>query len=81
MKKEDFLHAAFNADEGILRTHHKLCGFYKQHFRYVAPVEVFLGRNAKNVKCTYHYIPIKETLHAHFENSSKFINKLLFIWL
>jgi uncharacterized C2H2 Zn-finger protein len=38
LRKEDFLSAALNADDGPLRSHYKRCLYYKENLKYVEPV-------------------------------------------
>lgn len=55
------MHKALH-EKGHLTTQHKRLKYYKSHYDYVEPVEVFLGRNRSGQKRHYHYIPILETL-------------------
>lgn len=49
-------------EQSPMNKGHKRLKYYKSHYDYVEPVEVFLGRNRSGQKRHYHYIPILETL-------------------
>ena len=49
-----------------LKTIHKRGNYYKTNFKYVAPVEIFLGE-INSIKCCCHYIPIKTQLSFYLQ--------------
>lgn len=51
-----------------LDTSHKRRNFYRTTFYYVAPVELYLGRDNSHKQCVYHYIPVLETVKAIFSD-------------
>lgn len=56
----------------FLRSDHTRKTFYKQHFNYVAPVDVYLSKNQYNKICSCQYIPIGDTLQSIYEHRSVF---------
>lgn len=54
----------------ILRSDYTRKAFYKQHFNYVAPIDVYLGKNKYDQDCSCQYIPINETLQSIFNHRS-----------
>lgn len=53
--------------DGPLRSQYKRNVYYKNHFNYIAPIQILLGKNEINKMCYAHYIPIKSTLQALLE--------------
>ncbi|CAL1293885.1 unnamed protein product, partial [Larinioides sclopetarius] len=49
--------------------------YFKQNFSYIEPVEYVLGRNKNNKTCTFHYIPIVQSILTFISNHS--VNKQL----
>ena len=63
----DLLTACSN---GSLRSHYMRHLTYKKDFNYVGSVTVDLGTYDANKKCSFEYIPIKESLASLFKNKS-----------
>lgn len=53
-----------DARTGVLRSEHTRFEYFKECFRFIAPVQVNLGKNASNHYRCYHYVSIKESLAA-----------------
>jgi adenosine/AMP kinase len=70
MQKDDFMFAALNSDDGPLRSHYKRSIYYKEHFRYVEPVQISLVSSAQRKTSYFHYIPVRETLMAMMQDQS-----------
>ncbi|XP_054724735.1 uncharacterized protein LOC129235069 [Uloborus diversus] len=66
--KENDVFSKCNSE--LLRSDYARKSFYKQHFNYVAPVDIYLGRNRHNRICSYQYIPICDSLQSVFKHKS-----------
>lgn len=53
-----------NHAEGVLRSNGSRTSFFKSHFSYVAPIEIYLGDDEFRKKRFAYYVPIKQTLHS-----------------
>jgi hypothetical protein len=51
-----------HGDKGTLSTDYRRKQFFKNNFRYVAPVTIYLGFDKYHVKRYYEYVPIIETI-------------------
>lgn len=56
--------------EGILRSDKTRKTFYKQHFDYVEPTQIYLGTDGAGKERFCQYISIKDTLKSLFRHSS-----------
>jgi hypothetical protein len=56
--------------KGELRSHQTRQTFFKKRFKYVAPKQIYLGRDSCSVERYAQYIPIKDSITALFEDSS-----------
>lgn len=56
--------------EGVLRSDKTRKTFYKQHFDYIEPTQMYLGTDAAGKERFCQYISIKETLKSLFRQSS-----------
>ena len=70
IKKNDVFNISLNSDDGILRSQHKRELFYKNNFRYVDPVQKFLGYNQYGKPCKFHYVSLKQTLMSLLQDKS-----------
>ena len=72
VKNRDPFITALDTENGILRTiyHRKL--FFKDRFKYIEPISIYLGRGNNDFVCQYHYVPIKETISNIFRDQSVF---------
>lgn len=64
-EKNSFLKSV--GPDGPLRSQYKRTIYYKNNFKYIAPIQIRLGKNEVNKMCYAHYIPIKSTLQALLE--------------
>jgi len=69
-QKNDFFNTALNTDDGLLRSQHIRKQYYKDNFRYVEPVEMIAGKNKYGSPCSYHYIPLHETIKSLLQDES-----------
>lgn len=69
MKSNDVLS---KCSSEFLRSDYARKAFYKQHFNYVAPVDIYLGKNKYNQMCSFQYIPIIDTLQSIFKHRAVF---------
>lgn len=67
LSKEDLLHAC---NSGILRSDQTRKTFFKSHFNFVEPVEIYLGEDENGKQRFGQYIPIKNTIEALFKHAS-----------
>lgn len=70
---EDFTNSDFLTEyhkKGHLRSAYCRNLFFKEKFNYIEPVEVYLGLDKNNKKCTFFYVPILETLKSMLIDNS-----------
>ncbi|KAJ8039445.1 hypothetical protein HOLleu_17167 [Holothuria leucospilota] len=59
-----------HGENGVLKSDYLRNEFYKKEFNFVEPLSVLLGFDSRNVKRYCHYIPIKDTVKALFQDAS-----------
>ncbi len=57
-------------NEGYFKSDQTRKSFFKKHFNYVEPVQVYLGCDASGKERYFQYIPVNETLKAFLNNGS-----------
>ncbi len=57
-------------NEGVFRSDETRKTYFKRNFNYVAPKQVYLGRNASGKDCFLQYVPVRETLKALLSHES-----------
>jgi hypothetical protein len=65
------LSCAFDSQSGPLRSEAARASFYKNMFNYVEPVSVLLSKSGMPDRF-FHYVPIKKTLFALFQDKNIF---------
>lgn len=66
MSKADLLHAS----NSVLRSDQTRKSFFKTHFNFVEPVQIYLGQDEADRDRFLQYIPIKDTLKALYKQES-----------
>jgi len=70
IRESDAFKIAFNATDGLLRSHHCRQAYYRENFRHVEPKQISLGHDKTNRLRHFHYIPVKSTLVALLQDPS-----------
>lgn len=70
IRQADIFKMVLNSDNGILRSQHKRKAFFEANFRYVDPIQQCLGENEYGKLCSFHYIPVKQTLTSMIQEKT-----------
>lgn len=57
-------------NEGVFSSDDTRKTYFRRHFNYVAPEQVYLSKNSKGKDCFLQYVPVKETLKALLSHES-----------
>ena len=57
-------------NSGVLKTDQRRKTYFKEHFNYVEPINIYLGRNENRKERYCVYVPIKKTLTSLFKQPS-----------